>query len=109
MSNKDASTVFHTAFNNMSKRYGLFDSTNSDLAKKTQLGVQTIRDHKKGKAKMDISTMEKILLNDIVSEEALDFFIEELKNLLIDYRKKNSLTNADLEDAALGGSQGKKN
>jgi hypothetical protein len=73
--------------------------------------TNTINEFLSHDADSQLSTLEKILLNlnDDVFDEALDLFIDEFKNLLIDYRKKNSLTNADLEDAALGGSQGKKN
>lgn len=82
MSKKDRATVFHTAFNNMSKHYRVLEGSPSDLAKKTGVGVSTISDYQKGTSNMDFSTMERILLNDIVSEKALDFFIEQLKNLL---------------------------
>lgn len=57
-----------------------------------------------------ISTLEKILLNDAVSDEALDFFIEEFKELLEHYRNYSYEVDNDpeLEDAILGGSQGRK-
>jgi hypothetical protein len=62
-----------------------------------------------------ISTLEKILLNDAVSDEALSFFIEEFIKLLKYHRsysyedEKTVYENAYLEDAVLGGSQGRKN
>ncbi len=61
-----------------------------------------------------ISTLEKILLNDAVSDEALNFFIEEFIKLLKDHRnysyedEETVYKNAYLEDAVLGGSQGTK-
>ena len=85
------------------------------IEQKSQKGIgkthkNTINEFLKTGKDSRINTLETILLNlnDAVSDDALDLFIDEFKNLLIDYIKKNSLTNADLEDAALGGSQGKK-
>jgi DNA-binding Xre family transcriptional regulator len=62
----------------------------------------TISNLRNGKHSKTISNLEKILLDDIVSDEALDFFIEEFKKLLKNHRS------ADLEDFILGGSQGRK-
>lgn len=63
-----------------------------------------------------ISTLEKNLLNDTLSDETLDFFIEEFKKLLNHHRnhpydydldEETVDDNAELEDAVLGGSQGR--
>jgi hypothetical protein len=64
---------------------------------------------------VQISTLEKILLNNAVSDEALDFFIEEFKKLLkyhrvYSYEEEETIhKSAELENFILGGSQGRKN
>jgi predicted restriction endonuclease len=86
MSEQDSSKVFRTAFNNMLERYFSSDTSISKIANETHVGQQTIRDFKKGKSNIKISNLEKILLSDIVDDDALHYFITEVIRLLKHYR-----------------------
>ena len=87
--------------------FGIIIEQNSKEGRR--IDTNTINEFLSNETDSQISTLEKILLNDTVSDEALDVFMEKLKNLLKVYRKDQETVdgNADLEDAILGGSQGR--
>jgi transcriptional regulator with XRE-family HTH domain len=83
----------------------------NDIQDKTGVSAGSISEFKTEKHIIGLSSLEKILLDDVVSDEALDFFIEEFKKLLKHHRNYSYMVHksADLEDFILGGSQGRKN
>ena len=115
MAKKDSSKVFRTAFNKMLELYlepeAIFVD---DIAKQTGVSGTTIYAFKKGDTNLQVNKLEKILLSEIISEEALTFFIQEVGTLLKCYRNHsysnegNVKNNAEIEDAILDGSQDRK-
>ncbi len=114
MPKQDSSKVFRIAFEQMLNYLKSQNINANDIEEETGVSASSISEFKSEKHIMGLSNLEKILLNDIVSDEALDFFIEKFKRLL-KYHRNYSYEDeemvhksADLEDFILGGSQGRK-
>lgn len=115
MAKKDSSKIFRLAFNKMLELYlrpeGIYIE---DIAKQAGVSVTTMYEFKNGNTNLQVNNLENILLSDILPEGALNFFVEEVGSLLKRYKnqsydEENVKENAELEDAVLGGSKGRKN
>lgn len=119
MPKKNSSKVFREAFDQMFEGYLKPEGiTAKHIANKTGVGNTTISDFRLMNTNLSVYNLEKILLDKIITDEALEFFIREVTTLLNKYRNHPSDydedeetidENADLEDVVLGGSQGSKN
>ncbi|MBD1809903.1 HNH endonuclease [Microcoleus sp. FACHB-SPT15] len=111
MPEQDSSKVFRVAFDQMLDYLKLQGIHAKDIKDSTGVSDSSISEFRKGEHIMGIHNLEKILLDDIVSDEALNKFIEEVKRLLKCYRNHQEEDeeepigdeNSDLEENPLLG------
>ncbi len=98
MREQNSSKIFCIALNKMLEHLKSQDIDAKDFEKRTGLSGSTVSDLRKAKHSTTISNLEKILLDDIVSAEDLNYFIEEVKRLLNHYRNHQGQEEEPTED-----------